>query len=770
VSSGTGPQTECFLLNHGGYDRDGHYEIRLHAATRQGVPAKIIITNFRPLFFVSRDTPRTLTAAVVERKVLPLTAMDGAAVDCCYFRTQAAMEEARRKVRLAGWRTYESDVHSVERYLMERSVKGGFLVTGEPTRSDASGLTFQDPHIRGASVDIALTVLSLDIETDVDADRVISIACLGKQSVVFIIGEGPDDAGLNFCRDEAYLLRRFLTHINAEDPDILIGWNVIQFDLMFLQKRCADLGIAFEIGRDAVGRILPPTSPGRPATARVPGRAVLDLPAVLRGQFAGFEDYSLDAVAAHVLGERKLVTLQGREKIDEIIRLFHEDKPALARYNLHDAVLTRKIFDKKNILANGIERSRLSGHILDRGGGSIAAFDFLYLPLLHRRGYVALDVADIKPSAAPLTGGYVIEPKPGIYENVLVLDFRSLYPTIIRTFCIDPLGRVALTPPLIAGPSGIAFSRETNILPHIIADLLEARGQARKTHNAPLSQAIKNLMNGFYGVLGAPVSRFFNPELAEAITATGRYTLMRTIGRIEETTPHVVLYGDTDSLFVVLGPGLESQAQSIGNDLAASITAWLAQSLAAEFGVQSALELKFETHFRHFFMPAIRGSTQGSKKRYCGAIENDGGLELVFKGMESARSDWTPLAKEFQHELFMRLFTKEPLEAFILDTVAAVRAGQCDHKLVYRKGVRKSLDEYTDHIPQHVQAARLLGADTHRIAYVMTKIGPQPVGMVTSPLSYEHYISAQLKPIAETILERIGLDFEAIVAGQTNLF
>ena len=169
-------------------------------------------------------------------------------------------------------------------------------------------------------------------------------------------------------------------------------------------------------------------------------------------------------------------------------------------------------------------------------------------------------------------------------------------------------------------------------------------------------------------------------------------------------------------------------------------------------------------------MPPLRGSTQGSKKHYCGATIDASGMRLTFKGMESARSDWTDLAKEFQHELFTRFFGGQPLEAYILRTVQEVRGGNADDRLVYKKRLRKRLDEYTDSVPPHVQAARLLEHPPHLIRYYITLCGPQPVEKRTAAIDYDHYIESQIKPIADQVLETMGTSFDRIASGQQELF
>ncbi|MBN2189538.1 MAG: DNA polymerase II [Chitinispirillaceae bacterium] len=754
---------KCFLLNYASRDREGRFDIKLYGVNSARVPVKIVIDNFRPLFFVPRTAPPEAAAGIAERKALPLRAMkDRTLVDCLYYPTYGAFCGARSALRGKGMTVYESDVHPAERYLMERLVKGGFEAAGRWERKGGF-LSCRNPRVSGTTVVPELSVLSFDIETNAQTSEILSIACCGREDVVFMQGSGRGVNGVRSCVHEKELMVRFFDHLASEDPDILIGWNVVDFDLRVIQERCSALRVPFRPGREAGGAIVESKTTGR-KSARVPGRVVMDVPAMLRASYRVFEEYSLDFVAGEMLGKHKLIRTTAKEKIGEINRLFREDPAGLAAYNLADARLTKEIFEKAALLPNAVERSKRSGLLLDRAGGSVAAFDWLYLPRLHRAGYVAPDAADAAPATEALPGGFVLEPKPGLYENVLAFDFRSLYPSIIMTFKIDPLGLVAPSGRRIKGPAGPSFAADVSILPEIIAELMGARAAAKKENNSCLSQAIKILMNSFYGVLGAQGCRFFSAELAAAITMTGQYIFHETMKYIQKTMGHPVIYGDTDSLFVHAGAGADGPA------MARRVTEWLAVTLRERFGTVSALELQYERCFRHFFLPPLRGTAQGSKKHYCGAIETGSGMELVFKGMESARSDWTDMAKEFQHELFTRFFGKKPLEQYVLSVVNDVRAGRADGKLVYKKRLRKKLDDYGGSLPPHAQAAKLLASPEGTIRYYITTAGPQPVENRTAAIDYGHYVECQLRPVAEPVLESLGNSFDKIVSGQQELF
>ncbi|MDG5815992.1 DNA polymerase II [Chitinispirillales bacterium ANBcel5] len=771
MNSGIIKTLDCFLLTAHSRDYNNHFEITLWGISSCGAPIKILIDCHRPLFFIPSSVQQSHVPYPCDRKSLQLKSLKGEYVDCLYFSTHFGKITAARQLRTQGIRVYETDIHPLDRYLMERNVKGGMRVHGE-MQKHGNTLYFKNPHLRGCNTKPQFKILSIDIETCVKSGEIYSIACYSpSDSVVFMRGAEQNTGDVLFLKNEKELLVHFFSYLRKIDPDIIIGWNVVEFDLKMIAKRSHALSVPFEPGRESGSKITQSQKSGL-WSARIPGRVVIDVPMILRSYYHNFEEYSLDHVAKTLLGRGKTISLTSVEKIEEIDRLFQTDKLKLSEYNLTDALLTYEIFTQTDILPNAVERSKRSGQLLNRAGGAIASFDYLYLPKLHRAGFVVNDTLDITPPTEPLPGGYVLEPVPGFYDNVLVLDFRSLYPSIIMSFFIDPLGFNFGHTDGVKNPYGTTFSATHTILPKIISELMEARQRAKEENNPHLSQAIKILMNSFYGILGSPGCRFFSQHIAKSITVTGRYLLEQTIKHIETTTSHKVIYGDTDSLFIHLGQSMESEAKEQGENIARETTEWLSAYIKETFKTESALKLQFENHFRYFFMPAMRGSTQGSKKHYCGALSDKNGSikQLIFKGMESARSDWTELAKEFQHELLFRVFSKQPVEQYITSVVLKLKKGMMDEKLVYKKRLRKSVEEYTVNIPPHVQAAKLLTAPKNLVRYVITQKGPQPIENQTSPIDYQHYLNCQLKPVAESVLERLNCSFEDIISGQQDLF
>jgi DNA polymerase-2 len=166
-------------------------------------------------------------------------------------------------------------------------------------------------------------------------------------------------------------------------------------------------------------------------------------------------------------------------------------------------------------------------------------------------------------------------------------------------------------------------------------------------------------------------------------------------------------------------------------------------------------------------MPEVRGGATGSKKRYAGLKGGD--VEIV--GLEAVRRDWSEVARRFQRELLMPVLNDQPVAAFVQTFVRELREGRFDDELAYRKAVRKPLADYTRTTPPHVKAARKHGGVGQRLVrYVMTKAGPEPVGATTAPPDYEHYVTQQLRPIADAILRFLdGPDFDDLIGARKQL-
>ena len=762
-------ELEVFLLSVEWRDTARGVELTLWGSSKEG-PVRATLTGQEAVMFV----PRIAETKSGRRVPRPLKSREGADVDAVYFTSQRALLQERDRIHAGSGRTLEADVKPSNRFLMERFIKGGFSLWG-PAKPENGVLRFMNPQVHAADVTPTLRTLSLDIETDGWDGPVLSLALAGcGLEQVFIVQGGVDVPGLSFHQDERAALEACFLAIRTADPDALLGWNVVDFDLRVLDARCLALGMTFAIGRcGETARVLLGETASSVSIARVPGRVVLDGVATLRNASWAFERYTLEHVARTLLGRGKK-RAAGVDALAEIRRMYRDDPSALAQYNLEDARLALEIFQKAELVEFTVARAKLTGLPLDRQGGSVAAFDYLYLPRLHRRGFIAPDVGTNAPVASP--GGHVLESMPGLFTHVAAFDFRSLYPSIIRTFQVDPMGLWFPGADPVMGFEGAKFARAGAVLPEIISHLHDERTKARETGNETLSRAIKILMNSFYGVLGTPGCRFFDPRLASSITLRGREIIERSQRFLEERGLQVI-YGDTDSLFVRLDPKLdEAAAQEEGKRLAGNLNAFWSEQVQREHGLTSFLELRFDALFLTFLMPTMRGSEKGSKKRYAGTVRaKDGSTQLIVRGLEAIRTDWTPLAREAQRELLERVFAQKPWEEWLLALREQLVHGRLDEQLVYRKRLRRGMNDYAS-VPPHVKAARLLeteasdDAPASEVEYVMTTKGPEPLSVRSAPIDYDHYLDKQLGPAVDVVLGLLGTSFERIAGLQLSLF
>ncbi|ODS11075.1 DNA polymerase II [Vibrio scophthalmi] len=781
-----------FLLTRQARDLNNSTQIELWLATDQG-PYQLLVDGERPVFFLElqQQAGAMQIAAQLniacEIKPLPLKHFNQAALCACYCDTIKAARQLAESLKQHDITVYEDDIRLADRFLMERFIQGAIEFTGSQSqRKDYTKVT--QAKCRKASYQPNLNVVSLDIECS-EKGVLYSIGLTSPMdSRVIMVGESQEcDTPMQWVSNEKALLEALIAWFAEFDPDVIIGWNVIDFDFRLLHKRAEWHNVKLALGRANQASFFRSSNTTQQGFISIPGRVVMDGIDTLKTATYHFRRWSLESVSQDLLGEGKQIH-NVHDRMAEINHMYRYDKPSLARYNLQDCVLVNKIFEQTHLLEFAIERSKLTGVELDRIGGSVAAFTNLYLPQLHRAGYVAPNLQPENWLASP--GGYVMDSLPNLYDSVLVLDFKSLYPSIIRSFLIDPLGLIeGLKLELgneanqaVAGFRGGQFHRSAHFLPKMIENLWAARDEAKRNNEKAFSQAIKIIMNSFYGVLGSSGCRFFDTRLASSITMRGHEIMIQT-KKLIEAEGYQVIYGDTDSTFVSLNSQVsQAQADLIGQSLVEHINQWWTQHLKQEYNLNSILEIEYETHYKKFLMPTIRGQETGSKKRYAGLIGEGEQEKIIFKGLESARTDWTPLSQSFQQQLYQMIFHGEDPSDYVRQFVEDTLAGRYDERLVYQKRLRRKLSDYQKNVPPQVRAARMadninekLGRalqyqNRGQIEYLMTINGPEPKDYLSSAIDYQHYIDKQLKPVAEAILPFIGLDFKTLSEPQLGLF
>jgi DNA polymerase-2 len=731
----------------------------------------------------------------------------------------------------AGVSSPDGDQKPPDAFLSGRGIRGPLEIRGPSRPGRFVDLVFPNPEIRspasaaglpgpGSGV-IPLCIASIDIETDTRSGAIRAVGAVYTDAAL-LTGDGPlvtegranrscvrvvppgkgtpemtvrsGGCPVIFHPNEQSMLKAFIKEIQAVDPDVLTGWNFLDFDFPVLAKRCGVLGIPFALSRSGGAAKFFAGGGGSTAASRseagafyrggsrqsaaalVPGRQVIDALRIVRsgprGNPGDSSDFTLEAVSQRVLGEGKLVSSAGADKIAELDRLYADDPVTFAVYCFRDAELTLRILQKTGLFRLTMERAALTGVSLDKAWTSVVSFERVYGMELRKKG-IAPDCFR-KSEVSGAAGGTVLESEPGFFRNVAVFDFRSLYPTIIRTFNVDPLSHArALTDTPeepVTAPNGAVFSRVPGVLPALIAGYFTARRKALDAGDGTAAHVYKILMNSFYGVLGTGACRYARTELAGAITSFARKWLLASRHWFTRQGRRV-LYGDTDSLFVETG--LPDTAEygdftALCGSLAEELNRFLAGQVMEEYRLESFLELRFEKAYRRFLIPPLRAlhgsgeTVRGRAKGYGGCILNeDGTAQVEVKGMEAVRSDVTPLARRVQIELLDMVFREADEEALrqkISGILKALWSGKLDEELVYRKRLSRPPETYTSSTPPQVKAARALGWKGRRgtVEFVWTRSGPEPASLPHAPFDYDHYTDSQVLPVARSIAAAMG--------------
>ncbi|MDR1302755.1 MAG: DNA polymerase II [Treponema sp.] len=751
----------------------------------------VMESRWRPSVHLPQEalTPDLFAAIAYESLPPQLEAFHGPAsgtytrVQFPRYRDRAA---AVRILEQAGIPSPDADMKIPDAFLAETYIKGPVEIRGASRSGRQVDVVFPDPFMGPVDtpLPVQLAIASVDIETDTTDGSILAIGLALTDSRFqeprgWVRVRSPGQTRMTcapgrvlFHPDEGSLLSAFMADIRRADPDVLTGWNVLDFDFKCIWERCARHRIPFTLGRSTELEAVYLSGEGRrSATALVPGRQVLDAlrivrsgPKVSTGHFA---DYTLETVSQVVLGEGKLVSTGGPGKIAALAQLYTQDPIGFGEYCYQDAALVLRILAKTGLFRLTMERSCLTGVSLDKAWTSVVSFERIYGLELRKRGIAPPPLAsEITVSGA--AGGTLLDPLPGLFSNVAVFDFRSLYPSIMRTFNIDPLSyaRAELTPQsagLIKAPNGAVFSAVPGLLPGLIEDYFAARKEALDRGDENAAYVYKILMNSFYGVLGTRACRYGCTELAGAITSFARKWLLFSRDWFRGKGFRV-LYGDTDSLFVEIGLGDGAAYRdffALGQGLTAELNGCLADEIRQEYHQVSCMELRFEKAYRRFMIPPLRAFAEsegrGRAKGYGGyLLDASETLSVEVKGLEAVRSDATPLARKLQIELLALVFSggdEAELARKVRETIRQLHAGELDAALIYRKRLSRPPETYTSSTPPQVKAARLLGWKGRRgtVDFVWTLNGPEPALLPHAPFDYDHYAESQILPVARSI-------------------
>jgi DNA polymerase-2 len=834
-------------------------QIILQGRLSDGRSCGIAVTTFRPRFFLRSGDLRAAygildSAALSYRSDADSArqSMAGATLGRISFDDYPTMLRAHRTLKDRGFATYEGDFSSAQQFLIDSGIRLYFTFDCPGESGDRVDIRAVDPEILPADEGTGtfpLRILALDIETTRsgeirsisltlrDSDRGRLSARAGDALAGTVAGHLDTvlslDRGLEEGRGNDFIIRQFGTEgamleafggeLRAADPDIITGWNVVSFDMAVILRRMQQLGVRTDFGRSREAAEFVAGSGDMPDHCEVPGRTVIDAMRLQRMHPRHFESYSLESVATEILGRGKQEQFAGDSKMDALDELWENDPGRFLSYCLEDSRLVLDILAETGLIALTVKRARLCGTTLGRAWASIHAFEQLYAAELHAAGIASPDrgVDQLAMNESP--GGTIIFPRSGRFEYVLLLDFKGLYPSIIRSFGIDPLAHararsiLALGPgaagtegdpagngddAIIRAPNDAPFMREGGVLPRLLTEFYELREDAKRNGDEIASFAYKILANSFYGVLGSPGCRFAGSDIATAITSFAREILLWSrdyaAGRGWEA-----IYGDTDSLFLIPPPEVTAgpdfpaaELFDLGEGLTGEINRALDSWVRERYRCESHLEIEFEDLFAPLFIPPLKSVSsdaitssllqaglegpQGRAKSYAGLAYHretmaSGAYRLVIKGMEAVRSDWTRFARNAQRRIIEAVLSgagEEETRTILEEIIGSIKAGRNREDLVISKRLSKPAGEYKGNLPPHVRAAaeaeRTRGGKRplRRIRYIMSADGPKPVmhpgELASCEPDLNWYMEKQLIPVLQSINAAVPWDLEAL--------
>jgi len=708
---------------------------------------------------------------------------------------------------------YEADILFRYRFMADYGIKGMCWIEadGQYVRtSTVKCKTYHAQNIRAVDLqkNVPLKYVAIDIETlpenegvpELGKSEIIMIslafspAWQGKEKVVLLSKHFRGEKVIG-CDNETEMLKKFVEIIEDYDPDIITGYNINGFDMPFIVERMKVLGLNPQLGRSEKSVQIRKIQ--SMSIVSVTGRVVADTYEIIRRDpWMKFKRYNLGTVAKELLKTEKL-EMGGPAEIKKHWNGGPEKINKLIDYSLRDAELALRLVTEKRLLDKFFELAKVSGLLLqDTFGGQAQRHECKLLRVFKERDIVMPCKPDgnemrrrrVEREKLGLKGAIVLEPDVGLHVGgcVLVLDFASLYPSIIRSFNICPTTylRGDANVKHHTAPNGARFVDKDvreGVLPSVVKELIETRAAVKKemkTETDPEMKrqlnakqlALKDMANSLYGYTGYIRSRLYVMDVAGAITSYGRENIVKTKSIIEKNFNVKVLYGDTDSIFMKTDIADLERAQQKGEEISSFVTKRL-----------PGLKFAFEKIFRTFLIL--------SKKRYAGwAFEKgpDGWKDkLEMKGIETVRRDWCDLTTETMTEV-LRIVLKEQdakkAIAYTRGVIKQLAEGKVPiEKLTVVKGITKSLDAY-DGMQPHVELAKKIRARDpskgsmvgERLGYVivrgnalLSKRAEDPVFVKEHGLEIDsqYYIENQLLPPLERIFDALGVSKTELIEG-----
>jgi len=807
--------------------------VRLFCKTKTGKTVCVFSKEFRPYFYVYGDNEKIIdvlnkryadkiekiervekffSIGYTEKPVKMLKVFTKIPGDVPILR-----DELEEKYKRIVKNVLEADILFKYRFMIDNNLTGmcWFDVVGAKEFSNSvkcpiieakkirPAEEIKNSPLRYMSFDIEAISYDYDRMVDEKKDPIVMISLAfnpdyrGKKTLVLVAKRGARGTDIEFFSDEKEMLERFLEVIDDFDPDIITGYNIINFDIPYVLERLKKNNLPSTFGR-VTDKPCFVKKFGATQTCTISGRVVVDPYQIIKTDpFMRFKRYDLNTVALEMLGDGKI-------DVDyrEMVKLWNGSNDKLnkfIKYSRKDAELALRLLLDKNLLDKFFELSKVSGLLLqDTFGGQATRVEISFLRECKKRDFVIptkpskVEIArrEAERKKKGLKGAIVLEPKKGLHADgcVLVLDFKSLYPSLIRTFNICPTCLITKDSPKNVKkhktPTGAYFVDEDvrkGILPTILETLLKtrfaikkkmkkARGEEARLLNAK-QLALKIMANSFYGYTGYLRARVYVMDVANSITAYGRENIQKTKSLIEDKYNVEVIYGDTDSIFLKTNITNLDEAAKLGEEIARYVT----QNLPG------CLELEFEKVYRTFLIL--------TKKRYAGwkfvKVGNRWEDSIDMRGIETVRRDWCQLVTDVMNHVLELILRKGDIKEamnYVKTVIIDLQKGKIPlEKLTIIKGITKNPGAYKGVLPHIELAKKMLRRDPARAPAVGGRIGfviirgnqmlskraedPDYVKEHGLQIDSKYYIENQLLPPITRILNAVGVSSSELLGG-----
>ncbi len=789
-----GPKTVSGILLDADYvNSNGKSVVRLFVKTGNGIES-FQDPSFRPYFFVMANDVEKAKKALEkevfgEAKALKVEKQEKANAEKVLklsFDSVQDLVQARSQVSGMPFvlEKAEYDIPFAKRYLLDKKL--------EPM--NGIELVIEKGVIKKATVvekeSLKFNLAAFDLETyspgrfsDPQKDPILMASFASKKSqVVLSYGKQKKCKNMVFFKDEAEMIKGLEKRIKENKTEVIATYNGDLFDFPYIKDRAKKLGTSFTASVDCTEpRVL---RKGRDNAVKLTGIQHLDVYQMLRflSRFAvvNLVKFDLESVVERLYEVKK-------EKIgsEEINALWDgkKDIERLATYCLEDSAYTLKIAE--NFMPLVVEICKLVKLPLfdvGRASASVLVEQLLMNKCRETKRLIAnkpSDQAMKQRLMNPIKGGYVKEPSSGLHENLAVLDFSSLYPTIIISHNVSPETLSCSHPKCkkknLAPNKQWFCQKKKGLMPEILQSLFETRmkikKQAKKLDKKDEKYALLNarqhalkiLLNSFYGYLGYSRSRFYCRECGSAITAWARQ-YVQWVGKEAEKAGFKLLYSDTDSAFLVIPKNrkkedVEKFVERINSQL------------------PGVMNLELEGFFKRGIF-VTKESGEGAKKKYA-LIDYNGNLKIV--GFEYVRRDWANIAKETQRAVIQAVLAEgkpEKAVEIVKKTIKELKSGNTKKSdLVVLTQIKRRIDKY-DAIGPHVAAAKkamVKGKEIEPgsvVGYIITRSGKSisdkaQLEEYVNEGNYDpsYYIEHQVVPAVIKIMKELGYSKEDLIQG-----